>query len=112
MAGLTGAANGIIGFLVMFNLGRFSSAKLVALNLHGFGLIFPGFGVLQIGAAALLVRRSTIGRIGALVLASVSILMWMLWLGAYPLAAVEAIVFDVLVIYGLPVTSESLKATE
>lgn len=106
MAGLAGAANAITGFLAMFNLGRFSAANVAALNLYGWGLMVLIFGALQIAAAVLLTRRSSVGRIGALILASISILLWMLWLGGYPVAAVAAISFDVLVIYGLSVTGE------
>ena len=106
MAGLAGAANGIIGLLAMFNRGPFSSGTMAGLNLYGWGWIMLTFGMFQIAAAILLVRRSQVGRIGALVLASISILFWMLWIGGYPIAAVAAISFDVLVIYGLSVTGD------
>jgi hypothetical protein len=60
--------------------------------------------------AALLVRRSALGRIAGIIVASVSILMWSLWLGAYTTSALIALVLDVLVIYGLSVTGEHFKS--
>lgn len=106
LAGLAGVANLLFGLGGVFRASVFptNSVLFSTLTYWGWGMII--FGILEILAAVLLVGRSNGGRILAIVLASVSIVGWMLWLGAFPFAGLTALVLDVLVIYGLSVTKE------
>jgi hypothetical protein len=106
MAGIAGAVNAIFGIAAMFRLGRFSSPDLIFASLYAFGLGLLVFGAAQILASVFLVRRNAVARVGAIVLASVSIVFWCLWLGNTPTAALVAILLDALVIFGLSVTKE------
>jgi hypothetical protein len=106
MASIAGAVNAIFGFAAMFGLGRFSSEALLFTSVYVFGLGLLVFGAAQIVAALMLFRRNSLGRIGGIILASVSIVFWCLWLGSATTAALIAILLDVLVIFGLSVTKE------
>ena len=106
MAGIAGAVNSIFGFAAMFKLGRFSDPALMFASLYAFGLLLLVTGIVQLVTSLLLVRRNNLGRIAAIIIASVSILMWSLWLGSYTTSALIALLLDVLVIYGLSVTGE------
>ncbi len=110
IAGIAGAVNSVFGLALMFRLGRFGSPELITVGLYGFGLTLLAFGVAEIVAAVLLTRRNVLGRIAAIILASVSILMWSLWLSAYPMAGLIAVVLDVLVIFSLSITGEHFKS--
>jgi uncharacterized membrane protein len=106
LAGIAGGVNSIFGIAAMFGLGRFSDPALMFASLYAFGLMLLSAGIVQLVTALLLVRRNALGRIAGIIVASVSILMWSLWLGAYTTSALIALVLDVLVIYGLSVTGE------
>ena len=110
MAGIGGGVNAIFGVALMYRLGPFGSPQLAIINLYGFGLMLLFFGVAEILAAVFLVRRINLARIGAMVLAAFSIVMWSLWIGAYPAAALITLVVDVLVLYGLSVTGSYFKS--
>ena len=103
--GVEGVVNAIVGVLAMYNLGPFGGER-AAVNTYGWGIMLLFFGVASIVAALLISRRSNIGRMGGILLAAASLIMWSLWLGAYTTAALIAVVLDILVLFGLSVSKE------
>ena len=83
LAGIAGGVNTLFGIAAMFGLGRFSDPALMFTSLYAFGLLLLSAGIVQLVTSPLLVRRNALGRIAGIIVASVSILMWSLWLGAY-----------------------------
>lgn len=106
LAALAGIANILWGLAAVLSAAAFPSGGILFTSVMTWGWVLLAFGVLQIVASLALISRSNAGRILAIVLASVSIVAWMTWLGALPFAGVAALVLDVLVIYGLSVTAE------
>ncbi len=104
LAGVAGVANGVWGLAAVLNTSALAQYSVLFTKLNAWGWAIMLFGIVQIIAAFMLVARSNAGRILAIVLAAVSILGWMMWLGALPFAGLAALVLDVLVIYGLSVT--------
>jgi hypothetical protein len=111
LMGLAGVANTVFGLAAAIGSAGFPTGGVLFTTLATWGWAMLLFGVLQIGASFLLAGRSNAGRILAIVLASVSIVGWMTWLGALPFAGVAALVLDVLVIYGLSVTAEQFETS-
>lgn len=106
LAALAGIANALWGFAAIVGSTAFPSGGILFTTYMTWGWLLLAFGVLQIIACFALIMRSNAGRILAIVLASVSIVAWMTWLGALPFAGVAALVLDILVIYGLSITAE------
>ncbi len=109
IAGIAGVLNLIVGFAAMRHLGPFAAPELVFLHLYTWGVVLLVAGVFQLGAAVLLARRSSVGRVLAMIMASLSLISWCLWIGAYTTAAVTAILLDVLVLFGLSGTSDQFS---
>ena len=106
MALMAGCANGIFGLTAVFSKEAFKEGSLAYVTLQQWGWVLMLFGVLQIVAAIMLAGRKNSGRIFAIVLAALSFLGWMFWVGSLPLAGLTVIVIDILIIYGLSVTKE------
>lgn len=104
--GVAGVVNAAVGLLAMYNIGPFG-AENVPVSIYGWGLTLLVFGAASVLAGVFVNRRSSLGRIGGIILASFSLFMWALWLGAYPTAALIVIVLDVLVLFGLSVTRDA-----
>lgn len=109
VVGIAGVVNVIVGLAAMYRLGPFSAPELALLHLYTWGILLLASGVFQLVAAALVARRSVVGRVLAMIMASLSIVMWCLWLGAYTTAAFTALVLDVLVLYGLSATGDQFS---
>lgn len=112
LAGVAGVVNVIWGLAAVVRAGAVAQYTVLFTNISVWGWLSMLFGAAQIVAAFLLVARSNGGRILAISLASISLVLWMLLLGALPLAGLMALVLDVLVIYGLSVTAEYFKTGE
>lgn len=112
LAGVAGVVNFIWGLAAVMRGSAIAQYTVLFTNLTAWGWLSMLFGVLQIVAAFLLVARSNAGRILAITLASISLILWMMLLGVLPLAGLMALVLDVLVIYGLSVTAEYFGAGE
>lgn len=104
MALMAGCVNGIFGITALLAKTAFKAGSVTQLTLQQWGWVLLIFGVLQIVASLMLAGRKNSGRIFAIVLAALSLLGWMFWVGALPLAGVTAVVLDIFIIYGLSVT--------
>lgn len=103
------AVNVVVGLAAMYDP-VFSDRAPVLVGLYAWGVTLLAGGLAQAVAAVLLGRRSKLGRIAAMALASFSITMWAFWSGAYTTASMIAILLAVLVLYGLSVTKSSFTA--
>jgi hypothetical protein len=111
LAGVAGVVNGVVGLGAIANAHALTQYGILFTNLNAWGWLTLLFGVLQIVAAFLLMARSNAGRILAMVLASISLVLWVMLIGALPLAGLIAVALDILVIYGLSVTSEYFQTS-
>jgi len=106
LAMMAGSVNAIFGITALLSKEAFASESLAHVTLQQVGWVLLIFGVLQFVVAFALAGRKNWGRILAIALAAISVIAWMLWVGALPLAGITAIVLDILIIYGLSVTKE------
>ena len=106
LAALAGITNLLFGISMMLSANAFPNAGVLFTTLSLWGLGMVVLGALEIVAALWLIARKNAGRIFAIVIASISLVGWMMWRGVFPFAALSALVLDILVIYGLSVTRE------
>lgn len=109
MAMMAGSVNVIFGITALITKAGLPESSVAHLTLQQWGWALLIFGVIQFVLAMVLAARKNWGRILAIVLAAVSFIVWVPWVGALPLAGIAALVFDVLIIYGLSVTRESFS---
>lgn len=101
--GVAGVIHALVGVFAMYGLGPFT-ADNVPVSIYGWGVTMLFFGGASIVAGFLTNRRSNLGRVGGIILASLSLVMWAVWLGNNPVAATVAPLLDVLILYGLSTT--------
>ena len=106
MAMIAGSANVIFGITALFAKDAVSGDSLAYLTVQQLGWVLVIFGVLQFAAAFMISAKKNSGRMLAIVIAALSLLGWMFWVGTLPLAGITALVLNVLIIYGLSVTKK------
>lgn len=109
MAMMAGSVNVIFGITALLGKAAVPSDSVAYVTLQQWGWVLLIFGVLQFVVTMMLASRKNSGRILAMVLAVLSLIVWIPWTGSLPLAGIAALVFDVLIIYGLSVTRESFS---
>lgn len=109
LAAMAGVTNALFGFGWLFFKEAFPERELLYLGAEQWGWVLVIFGALQVIAAFTLIARKNWGRIFTIIIAAVSFIAWISWVGSMPLAGVTALVLDILVIYGLSVTREQFS---
>jgi hypothetical protein len=105
MLGIIGVLNAVFGIAAISDSDVFvKSAKYLALNnLHVWGWIFVGLGLIQVSAAVSIWRRGMYGAIVGIITAAMNMFGTLFTLRAYPFWSLAVLALDVLVIYGLAV---------
>jgi hypothetical protein len=103
---LVGFLNAIHGMAAIFKKEYFDESSLLYENLQVWGWIWLVLGILQIGAAYLIVGRAASGRTLGIFLAGASVIISFASLGAHPLGSTLIIALDVLIIWGLTTRAE------
>lgn len=99
---IAGSLNVIYGIAAIGDSRFFvQDAKYIISNLHTWGWITLGIGLVQVLAAGSLWRGGLFGRILGIVAASVSAIAALLAIPAYPFWSLAIFTLDVLVLYGL-----------
>jgi hypothetical protein len=98
---LVGFFNAIHGLAAIFKKEYFDETSLLYENLQVWGWIWLVLGILQIGAAYLIVGRASSGRTLGIFLAGASVIISFASLGAHPLGSTLVIALDLLIIWGL-----------
>lgn len=106
---IAGSVNVIFGITALLGKAAVPSDSVAYVTLQQWGWVLLIFGVLQFVVTMMLASRKNSGRILAMVLAVLSLIVWIPWTGSLPLAGITAIVLDILIIYGLSVTRESFS---
>ena len=106
LAATAGVANALFGMSWLFAKETFPQGGVIYVTAQEWGWILVIFGALQVIAAFMLIARKNYGRIFTIIIAAISLLAWTGWAGQLPFAGAMALVFDVLVIYGLSVTRQ------
>jgi hypothetical protein len=98
---IAGISNGIQGLSALFKKEYFNEAGLAYSNLRFWAIVWLIVGVLQIGAASLLVGRAKSGRKLGIVLAAGSVIVAFLSLGGHQSWSLAILAMDILIVYGL-----------
>ena len=101
-AGVMGIINGIVA-LSQSSFFRDYGAHYVASNLTTWGWVALIVGVVEIAAAVSVWRGGSFGRWAGIIVAGISMFIWLLWIPIVPFWALFIMLLDVLVIYGLAV---------
>lgn len=112
MLALLGLFHVMAGFSALFQDEVFAvrpSGLLVHVSYDTWGWVHILLGVVAIAAASLLLRGNMVGRVLAVVIASLSALANLAFLNANPWWAVLAIAFNVIVIFAVTVHGGELK---
>ena len=106
---LTGFFHAIQGLGALVKKEYFDESTLLYSNLQVTGWVWVVLGLLQIGAAYMIVGRASGGRVLGIVLATLSALVSFFTMGAYPVWSIVVIAVDLLMIYGLTVHGDALR---
>ena len=106
MAMIGGSMNAVFGLVALFAKEGFADNSTAFVTLQQWGWILILVGVLEFAIAFMLSARKNSARIIGIVIAALSLLAWVGWTGALPLAGITAIVINILIIYALSVTRE------
>jgi hypothetical protein len=104
---LTGFFHAIQGLGALVKKEYFDESTLLYSNLQVTGWVWVVLGLLQIGAAYMIIGRASGGRILGIVLASLSAVVSFFTLGASPVWSIVVIAVDLLMIYGLTVHGDA-----
>ena len=104
---LTGFFHAIQGLGALVKKEYFDESTLLYSNLQVTGWVWVVLGLLQIGAAYMIVGRASGGRILGIVLATLSVVVSFFTMGAYPVWSIVVIAVDLLMIYGLTVHGDA-----
>ncbi|OLF08520.1 hypothetical protein BLA60_23450 [Actinophytocola xinjiangensis] len=107
-----GAFQAIEGLVALFNSGFYvveESGLIVNVNYTAWGWVHLGIGVLAVLIGAGVMTGNTAARIGGIALASISAIVNLAFISAYPVWAVVVIAIDVIVIYALAVHGREMR---
>src|SRR3990167_1477293 len=107
-----GVVQGIAGLTALLKNTYFlvGEESLVVFDYTTWGWLHLGFGLFLLWAGAALLNGANWARVVAIVLASLSVIANLLFIGAYPLWSITVIVLDLLIIYGLTVKGGEAEA--
>jgi hypothetical protein len=89
----------------------FGPEAAIVLDITGWGWVHIILGVALVLAGFLVMAGNMVGRVIAVILASLSIFVNFLWLPVYPIWAIVVITIDVLVLYAVIVHGKELKSS-
>jgi hypothetical protein len=99
---IAGVLNVIYGIAAIDDSSFFvHNTKYILSGLNTWGWIVLIIGVVQVFAAIGIFAGNQVARWAGIVIAGLSIIAQLLWLPAYPLAALAVLAIDVVVLYGL-----------
>ena len=109
---LAGVLWTIQGLVAVFNndLIIFGEEGALFLNVTGWGWVHIILGLLLLLSGILVMRGNMFGRIMAVLLVMLSIIVNFVWLPVYPLWSIIIIVIDVFVLYAVIVHGRELKS--
>jgi hypothetical protein len=102
VAGIMGVIDGIVA-LSQSSFFTAYGAHYVASNLNTWGWVALIIGIVEIAAAFSVMRGGAFGRWAGILIAGVSMFVWLFWIPIVPFWALTIMFLDVLVIYGLAV---------
>ncbi|OGL25763.1 hypothetical protein A3E49_03175 [Candidatus Saccharibacteria bacterium RIFCSPHIGHO2_12_FULL_49_19] len=107
-----GVVQGIAGLTALLKNTYFlvGEESLVVFDYTTWGWLHLGFGLFLLWAGTALLNGANWARVVAIVLASLSVIANLLFIGAYPLWSITVIVLDLLIIYGLTVKGGEAEA--
>jgi hypothetical protein len=106
---VVGLFNVIDGIAAISKDRHFRADELIVANLAFWGVVLLIIGALQLLTTFLIWRRSPAGQMLGVILAVLSMMAALLFLGAYPVWSIIIMVLDGVVIYALTVYGESLE---
>lgn len=104
---IAGFSNAVQGLGALFKREYFTESGLLYSNLGFWAVVWLIVGLLQIGAASMLIGRQRGGRMLGIVLAALGAFVQFLSIGAYPFWSFTLIAMDLLILYGLTVHAEA-----
>lgn len=107
---VVGLFNVIDGIAAISKDRHFNAEELLVANLTFWGVVLLIIGGLQLLTTVLIYRRSPAGQMLGVILAVLSMMAALLFLGAYPVWSIIIMVIDGVVIYALTVYGESLPS--
>ncbi len=102
VAGVMGVIDGIMA-LSQSSFFTAYGAHYVASNLKTWGWVALIIGIVEIAAAFSVMRGGNFGRWTGIIIAALSMFIWLFWIPIVPFWALLIMLLDVLVIYGLAV---------
>lgn len=102
VAGLMSIIDGIVALSQSSFFERYG-AEYVAGDLTTWGWVVLIVGIVEIAAAVSVWRGGSFGRWAGMIIAGLSVLVWLFWIPIVPFWALFVMFLDVLVIYGLAV---------
>lgn len=109
---IAGAVWAIQGLIAVFNhdLVIFGTEGALLLNVTGWGWVHLLLGLLLFLCGVLVMRGNMFGRIMAVIIAFISILVNFVWLPVYPVWAIIIITLDLFIIYAVTVHGREMKS--
>jgi hypothetical protein len=109
---ILGAFHAIAGFTALFKEEYFlvgDSGLVISVNYDAWGWVHLAMGLLTVAAGVSLLSGHMLGRIAAVVVASLSAIYNIAFLAAYPIWSVTMIAIDILVIWAVSCTDARSK---
>jgi hypothetical protein len=100
VAGVMGVIDGIVA-LSRSSFFVATGAHYVASNLTTWGWVALIIGIVEIAAAVSVWRGGSFGRWVGIIVAGISMILWLFWIPMEPFWALFIMLLDILVIYGL-----------
>ena len=102
----------IQGLIAVFNdnLVTFGTEGAILLDVTGWGWIHIILGALLVLAGILVLRGNMFGRIIAVILAMLSIIVNFVWMPVYPVWAIVIITLDVFILYAVIIHGREMKS--
>ena len=111
MIAVVGALNVVYGIAAIGNSKFFvNETTYIIHNLNVYGWVVLIIGAVQVAAGFAIFGRATWARWVGIISASVNILVQLVWIAVYPLAALAVLAIDILVVYALVAHGKRSKA--
>ncbi len=109
---ISGALGAIQGLIAVFNddLVIFGKEGALFLDITGWGWVHMLLGLLLLLSGILVLRGNLFGRIVAVILATLSIIVNFVWLPVYPVWAIVIITMDIFILYAVMVHGREMKS--
>jgi hypothetical protein len=109
ISGVLGALQGLIA-IFNSNLVIFGKEGALLLDITGWGWLHMLLGLLLLLSGILVMRGNMFGRIMAVILATLSIIVNFIWLPVYPVWAIVVITMDIFILYAVMVHGREMKS--